>query len=599
MKRNSKSIKWIENILFSALLIGYPLIKANQGIDVSDTAYSLANFQFFHSMDGTWIIATFLSNVVGSLFTHLPFGTTLLGMNFYTALLQSLTAVVAYLVLRRRIPAPLVFLGEMIALGLCWCPSVILYNYLTYLLMTAGVLLLYCGILKENNRKYLLAAGVCLGVNVAVRMPNVVQAAFIIVVWYGAALRSRRWRGYAEDTFWCVCGYLLGFGYPFFVICGRYGVRAYPDMVRTMFAMTDNAVDYKPASMLTGMLQDYMRGAYWMLFAGICIAGGLLLFKVQSRLFAGSRAADWLCKIGYAMVLLVLLRFYWGKGMFSFRYYEYGAMYYPTVLLLLVTVFAACYCLIKKEVCPEKKILAALVAVLIFVTPLGSNNALYPIINNLFIAVPFVLWVAYDWMKAEKTAFVFKVPLVILGAFILIQSIGFHIGFVFQDGVWGERRDVTVEKPAKAAGIYTNRENGEALEELAAYVEATGLAGRKTIFFGEIPGLAYLLDMPSALSTFWPDLDSYRMEEYERDMEQVQMADIYKFEEYPLIIAASPAAGWLGGKSDQAPWQDIYGSEDNVSELLVQKWKILKDFAECYGYQETFSNERYTVYEVK
>ena len=49
-------------------------------------------------------------------------------------------------------PAWLVFFGEMLAIGLCWCPSVILYNYLTYLLMGAGVLLLYRGICTDEEK---------------------------------------------------------------------------------------------------------------------------------------------------------------------------------------------------------------------------------------------------------------------------------------------------------------------------------------------------------------------------------------------------------------------------------------------------------------
>ena len=100
-----------------------------------------------------------------------------------------------YRSLKKRMPAVLVFAGEMAALGLCWCPSVILYNYLTYLLMSAGMLLLYEGILQGNaayaascdaqpqqgtgagGYRYYVLAGVCLGANVAVRMPNVVQEA--------------------------------------------------------------------------------------------------------------------------------------------------------------------------------------------------------------------------------------------------------------------------------------------------------------------------------------------------------------------------------------------------------------------------------------
>ena len=49
----------IENILFPLLLVLYPLLKINQGIDVSDTTYSLSNFQYFGQMNGTWMVATF------------------------------------------------------------------------------------------------------------------------------------------------------------------------------------------------------------------------------------------------------------------------------------------------------------------------------------------------------------------------------------------------------------------------------------------------------------------------------------------------------------------------------------------------------------
>ena len=54
-----KNRRIVENFLFPLLLILYPLAGIRQGIDVSDTTYSLANFQYFTSMEGTWIVATF------------------------------------------------------------------------------------------------------------------------------------------------------------------------------------------------------------------------------------------------------------------------------------------------------------------------------------------------------------------------------------------------------------------------------------------------------------------------------------------------------------------------------------------------------------
>lgn len=621
--------KYIENIMFPMILLIYPLLKINQGIDVSDTTYSLANYQYFGSMEGTWMVATFLANAVGSLLMHLPWGDTLLGMYFYTALLQSVIALAVYLGLRKKLPAPVLFLGEFMALSLCWCPSTILYNYLTYLLMTAGVLLLYCGVLESGqgtgtNKKALwvyIAAGICLGANVAVRMPNVVQMAFIVVVWYGAALMCHRqnvllsakdggqeavlqrranrqtaWKLAVVDTLWCILGYVLGFGIPLIAICIKYGIDAYPDMVSTMFAMTEKAVDYKPVSMVTGMFGDYFIGLYWLIFAGICIAAGWLLMKVQNLLCPANGIIRSLCRLVYVVILTVLLRFYWGRGMFSFRYYEYSSMYYPTVLLLLMAIAAAVYCLLWRQVCTEKKILAMIVLVQIFVTPLGSNNNLYPIINNLFLVILFLLWVACDWSltDGEQTAlgFAWKAPFAMLIVFVLVQSIGFHQNFVFRDGIQGERRTMCITAPAKAANVYTGQDNGELLQELAVFVEKEKLSGRDLITYGELPGLGYLLDMPSALSTFWPDLDSYHMVEYERDMAQIEANVKQGDDETPVIILASPVAAYLSEDADGMNW---FGVDREVMDQ-DDKLQILDGFMERYSYREVFCNARYAVY---
>ena len=166
-KLYGKYRNFIENVLFPILLAIYPLVGINQGLNVADTTYSLANFQYFGQMKGTWMVATFLANAVGSLLIRLPFGGTLLGMYFYTSLVQSATALMVYLALRKRIPAPLLFVGEMLALGLCWCPSTVLYNYLTYFLMTAGMLLLYRGLMSvpgEASERIYLWRRVCVWV---------------------------------------------------------------------------------------------------------------------------------------------------------------------------------------------------------------------------------------------------------------------------------------------------------------------------------------------------------------------------------------------------------------------------------------------------
>ena len=124
-----------EKILFPVILILFPLLKVNQGIDLTDTAYSLGNYAFFGQNTVLWTLLTFLSNVLGFFFTVIA------------------------------------FLAELSAIGMCWCPSVILYNYMTYALLLTAVILLFRGLVRKHPG-CLVAAGVVLGLNTLVRFPN-------------------------------------------------------------------------------------------------------------------------------------------------------------------------------------------------------------------------------------------------------------------------------------------------------------------------------------------------------------------------------------------------------------------------------------------
>ena len=87
-------------------------------------------------MDSMWYFATWSANVFGSFLTKLPWGNTMLGMNFYTTLPVSMMAVVSYIFCTRRLKFSkiLTFVGEMTALSLCWLPTGVLYTYLSYVL---------------------------------------------------------------------------------------------------------------------------------------------------------------------------------------------------------------------------------------------------------------------------------------------------------------------------------------------------------------------------------------------------------------------------------------------------------------------------------
>ena len=126
--------------IFPLILFLFPFMNVNAGIDLTDTGYSLANYVFFRTSEGSFmaennfILNTYLSNVVGYILTGFPTltGAKMLGMKIYTTLIVSLMALIGYRFFITKMPAWIAFISQLVAIGLCWCPTVILYNYLTY-----------------------------------------------------------------------------------------------------------------------------------------------------------------------------------------------------------------------------------------------------------------------------------------------------------------------------------------------------------------------------------------------------------------------------------------------------------------------------------
>ena len=229
-----------------------------------------------------------------------------------------------------------------------------------------------------------------------------------------------------------------------------------------------------------------------------------------------------------------------------------------------------------------------MVLILIGVTPLGSNNHLYPNMNNMFLVFPFALTVCISLIKSmlqydgwvferkEKEYVISVFPVrTMLSVFLIVMSfqcLMFGAVFTFRDGMSGQKRDTKIENNAILKGMVTNNELAVAVEELTAYVEEEGFADRELILYGQIPAISYILDMPSAISTTWADLRSYSYVTMVNDMKILKGDMELKGRKAPLVI--------LGEEPAEAD----------------AKWKLITDFMNQYKYKQAFENARFTVY---
>lgn len=572
-KYNNCITKWI----FPLILLWYPLIKINQGVDVSDSTYSLGNYLFFPEMKGMWVVSTYLSNVIGWLMVKLPFADRLLVMNLYTGLLISALVLFMYFFMRKWMPEWIIFIGEIIAIGFLWIPTGILYNYLTYGFLAVGALLLYKGLVEEKDR-LLIAAGVILGLNVWIRVSNLTEMALVVCVWYHCYIRRERirnfWQTLLRKTGRCIAGYAVGAIVPLIAILLQYGLSGIMDMVAGLTQVQNVDDSYTIFSMIGAAIDAYVRTGKWAAFIVAGMVLGLAMFMVKKESFIPVKKAVYIAGI------LVLIRFFWGRGMFSFRYYEdYSSMYEWGMIGLYLALAACIYLFVAKGVSSSEKLWGMLSLVILCITPLGSNNYTYQNLNNLFLTAPITVYAFVKWFRrrypAEKKVLLFpsKAMVSALALMILIQSVGFHLVFVFRDGMDGTKRNTRIMEPKAVAGMKTTKINAKALSGLLVYMEKEHDADNseteiRAVYFGDCPGLAYLLRKPAAIDTTWPDLASYSLTQFEDSLASL--------EDRPVIIIRNV---------------------ESDSEVWIAKKEVLQDYMSAKHYESAYENEGYTVYQ--
>ncbi len=632
---------WWESLLV-VILFWYPLRHIYWGLDLWDTGYNYANFVYMglEHMDSMWLFSTYLANAAGHFLTLLPGAGGLVGMNLYTGLFAGALAIMGYFFCTRKleIPRGIAFVGEMAALSLCWCPTALIYNYLTYILFLSCVILLYAGLTKK--RMWCLAvAGICLGTNVFVRFSNLPEAAMIAAVWVYAFLEVREIRKQtdagvtkegiagqrvsgiglaAKYTVFCLGGYLSALAAGLGYLHIRYGLDAYVNGIRRLFAMTEDATDYKPASMLTGLIDPYRENLYW--------AGRILVIVMAGTL--GFAAVKWLLRYvgkgsgpdmhetreervvwriaragacGLAVLMLVWLYY---RGFCSLEFYSYGAILRPGILFLMLTMAIALIRIFHPASPLEERLISGMVLLVVLLTSLGSNNNVYPSLNNLFVAGPYTLWQCRRFLRQRKEwrftwvcVFPAKAVLTAFLALFLFQSGVFGVTFVFAEATGA--RDVTtvIENNEILQGVKMSPERAEWMSGLSAYVNEQGLKGQEVILYGRIPSLSYYLEMPSAFNP-WSDLPSYQYEVMERDMREL-VEEIQRGERMcPTVILERKSALYLQGGAEALQQDGM--SDKEVDEMDKDpKLKLIGRYMNTLDYEAAYENAKFTVYRVQ
>lgn len=599
--QNNPKLNKVLNIVFSVILLLYPLRHIFVNAEWWDTGYNYANFTYMDKMDQMWLFSTYLGNVVGNFFTKLPFGNTMIGLNIYTGLIISALALWGYwfFIKQVKIPEVIAFLGEYLALCFCWCPTTVLYNYLTYVLLGAGVVLLYYALTweKKNNLCFVLA-GICLGINVFVRFSNLANMALIVAVWAMGIIRKEKFVKVVRQTLWCMLGYGIGLGVMFGYISLRYGAGAYIQGVTRLLAMPAEASSYTIYSMIIYQLQNYLQNLIWLGWLAFFMLAGTIVYQMLPKVL------NPLKKLGYVVCVFGGFYVLMCQNMFNMKYSTKMSIYQWAVMVLTATMIAGIIVIFHKKFTEKEKLLGGLGIIVIVITPLGSNNHLYSSINNLFFVAPFTLWMVYrfwKWIPKELilkkfrlAMFPLKSMMVCIFLMISLQGTMFGWLYVFYETNGGENLHTRIENNDILKGMRTDESRAEYISEISLFVQKEGLKGKEVILYGQIPAMSYYLEMPFAISA-WPDLPSYNYSVMESDLNKICKEADGRIRELPVILMEKTQGTYVVSGSIGL---DALGISGDVIKAVEadKKLLLLKDMIEGCGYDVAFENDKFVLF---
>lgn len=659
-----KSVQMIKKNLcriYPLVLLLYPLRHIRVGAEWWDTGYNYGNFTYMDHMDPMWLLSTYLGNALGHLFTLLPGGGTMLGLNIYTGLLVSLLALGGYFFFTRRagLSRTLTFWGEMLAISFCWCPTALLYNYLTYLLLGAGVVLLYHALSGDHKRTwaFFAGAGACLGLNVLVRFPNLAEMALILAVWAMALIRRQKPGPTILQTLQCLAGYLLGLGGGIAVIALRYGPATYIQGIARLLSMPSEASEYTVYSMVVQQLRNYLQNCIWLGYLVLIIGVGLLAYSSfpgkgkwvkyacyaafagwsiyelitggESGLKAGCKRVFLLLALGLAVVdfpkrkwikhagyVACVFGGFYGlmtRNMFNLKYSTKLSAFQWGAVLLTATLAAGAVTILRKKSTEKEKLLCGLGMLIILITPLGSNNHLYSAINNLFLVAPVTLWMLtrlIRWIPDEKGAAVqegkigqgrwrigfFPVKAMLVCVLFMITVQGVLFGVGY---VFSEGDG--------GENLHTPIVGNEVLRGMLTSPDRAEAIGSLSAYVQQegLEGREVILygHIPSLsyylqmpfAITSWPDLPSYNYEVMVADLERLAEEIARGQKRKPVLLLEKRPGSYIAKGPDALSAQGL--DERQIAEIAQNpKLGLVEDWIERYGYELCFENEKFLLF---
>lgn len=544
-------------------IFAYFLLVGSQGLDMCDEGWVMTGYQqLFNDADSvTYQLLYYTTLLVGAVWNKLFGWLGYYGFRVLSAIVQTATCAVIYKTLEPFVSKASIFIGTALCISFSnYGLFVFHHNHLTILLNSLACYMLMRGIITKKSFYYFLTAGICVGINVFSRLPNLTMCALIasLLPLYTTNGRFFKSLGY------CVIGFVLGVSSIFAVMSSLEHLETFASAIKMMQAASNDPLSTHD---LSYMLRVY-AGNYKILVASTIIVL-VLSFAINyiTRIKNKRLQIITFC----ALVVISCLIFY---------------NYKPLFVVYGLTTVVLCFALYKYK--EDKELLSLVLMALVWLhfLPIGSDFGIGNMGgSSIWLAIPLALGIVHKELeKAEmhptQSWLYFLAVVMIVPFFINIKTI---IGQCYFDK--GSRFDKTYQIDDVKLNTFTTQKNKELLEPLLKELPKYVKKGDYLLQYMKCPLIHYITETRPCLGNSWVWASTPGL--IQEGLQKVELSG----RNLPIIVREKSAIGqWY---NYDETWNN--DNAENTYEHKNEKITIIKDFISRNDYYIVWENEIFQI----
>ena len=515
--------KWA---FFAIIILGvlWIVIHMTLGIDMEDSGYYLAKYRYIFEPEiqvqtGSMLLTEMIGGwIYHMLPSHQYLVFVVLGCGSYF-----LTAFLVYRFFRRK-KYDLILLCALLVGVFFSCSWIRMLNYnaLSMLFQTIALLLLMQG-LKRKHKKYAFVAGVMIGLNVLIRLPNILQFCFGAVFLWHYGICKGEWKKGFQNLGWFVLGGIAGG--LFSAIAGELLLKkaSLLDIFSGAFQTLGNAESrHGFFNILNNILVGLERGiSMWAV--KLFLLAGFLFVAAYIRKRVGRDSKLW----WILWVLIFAVGFLWGT--------KIDNMYVMGAMIGVMFLASGIKAMFSEGISAHESSIACLLVLSELILTVGTDNGWY--YQLVFMAWPVAAVVSLSPHLIPQKETYAKVLCGFAAATIVGSSLYYSANYVYRDAGYHEL-SYRVDVP-ECAGMRTTAEKGQGLESLYAQLNELDGEYRYLAALGSNCLCYCFSDLDPCFTSVWPDLESLTYEDFvSQFMDRVEQG------EYPVIVFSDFELNW-------------------------------------------------------